>query len=595
MTFVIFLIAGAQAQFSVGLIGTATPDEWARDTNMVQNDMNPDVWELDITLTDGVAKFRANDDWDINWGALDFPAGIGTQGGPDIPIWGGDYHVTLDTSTGAYLFDVKSPMGILGDATPNGWDEDTNMYQDQDNPSRWFVILDLVQGPCKFRFDDNWDLSWGGATFPEGSALRNDPTNIEVTKAGEYMISIDTAALTYSFEEVIAYTRIGLIGPAVTDGWDQDTAMVQSAADPNVWTLDIDLVEGDLKFRANNDWIISWGGGVFPMDTATIGSQDNIAIPTAGRYRVSFNTETSVFYFQEIINYSSIGIVGTAVNGDFTTITPMNAASDEDWELRMELSTGDLLFVGNNDLANFWGGSGFPSGTAERGNATTISVAEGDYKISFNSITGIYNFDLIIEWDAISLVGKSGPFGGWPEDGDMGARDFFLTVDAQDPHSWTGSGVTLTDHLGANDDGVKFRADTAWTTNWGAEDYPAGVGTQDGANIICVAGTYDLSFNDVSGEYMFGPVSSTGEVVRPENIKLFPNPTDGLFTMDFGDLEVFGPVQIRMFDNKGTEVLNTTKAGQQIMSFNVENLSRGLYHIQVRNHSFLLAKKLFVQ
>jgi hypothetical protein len=62
------------------------------------------MWSKIITLTDGVTKFRADDGWDVNWGASDFPGGIGAAGGPDIPTKGGTYFVTFNTGTGEYYF-----------------------------------------------------------------------------------------------------------------------------------------------------------------------------------------------------------------------------------------------------------------------------------------------------------------------------------------------------------------------------------------------------------------------------------------------------------------------------------------------------------
>jgi hypothetical protein len=49
-------------------------------------------------------KFRAEDDWAVNWGAEDFPVGTGTQDGPNIPVTAGTYAISLVTDTGEYAF-----------------------------------------------------------------------------------------------------------------------------------------------------------------------------------------------------------------------------------------------------------------------------------------------------------------------------------------------------------------------------------------------------------------------------------------------------------------------------------------------------------
>ena len=53
----------------------------------------PGYWEAkDITLTSGAIKFRANDDWAINWGGT---ADALTQGGADMNVEEGTYDIKL--------------------------------------------------------------------------------------------------------------------------------------------------------------------------------------------------------------------------------------------------------------------------------------------------------------------------------------------------------------------------------------------------------------------------------------------------------------------------------------------------------------------
>ena len=54
---------------------------------------------------------------------------------------------------------------------------------------------------------------------------------------------------------------------------------------------------------------------------------------------------------------------------------------------------------------------------------------------------------------------------------------------------------------------MKFRANHDWQVNWGdggdinKKEY--GKGSIYGNNINCPAGTYDVFFNDITGEYLF--------------------------------------------------------------------------------------------
>ncbi len=111
----------------------------------------------------------------------------------------------------------------------------------------------------------------------------------------------------------------------------------------------------------------------------------------------------------------------------------------------------------------------------------------------------------------VSITGEA--VGGWGDgfDFDMTSSDGGV--------NWTYSGLTCAnfavDGNGNPTGGIKFRADHAWTINWGSAAWPSGTGTNNGANIQCLAGTYDVTFNSTTGEYTFsgGGVLSTVKLV----------------------------------------------------------------------------------
>lgn len=62
-------------------------------------------WTTTVTFDKpGVAKFRANRAWDVNWGSGVFPFALGEQGGKDIPVQPGTYIVTFNDIEGSYCF-----------------------------------------------------------------------------------------------------------------------------------------------------------------------------------------------------------------------------------------------------------------------------------------------------------------------------------------------------------------------------------------------------------------------------------------------------------------------------------------------------------
>jgi len=88
----------------------------------------------------------------------------------------------------------------------------------------------------------------------------------------------------------------------------------------------------------------------------------------------------------------------------------------------------------------------------------------------------------------VSLIGVGSPGGSWSVDTDLTDAGGGI---------WTGSAVIM---LGGD---FKFRLNHDWGTNWGSTTWPTGTGTQGGANIPSIAGTYDVTFDQNTGAYSF--------------------------------------------------------------------------------------------
>jgi len=71
---------------------------------MSTNVENHDWYLKSVTYEDTALKFAADNSWDVNWGGNGFPHGLGTQGGPNIPIAAGTYHVYFNDILGTYNF-----------------------------------------------------------------------------------------------------------------------------------------------------------------------------------------------------------------------------------------------------------------------------------------------------------------------------------------------------------------------------------------------------------------------------------------------------------------------------------------------------------
>ena len=88
---------------SIGILGTALNGFDVADTDLITTD-GFGYTISNLTLTDGVVKFRKDNSWTTNWGAVDFPIGTGTQNGPDIPVTAGTYTISFERTSGNYTF-----------------------------------------------------------------------------------------------------------------------------------------------------------------------------------------------------------------------------------------------------------------------------------------------------------------------------------------------------------------------------------------------------------------------------------------------------------------------------------------------------------
>jgi len=169
-----------------GVIGSASPKGWDDETPLTYNPASK-TWIGSVHLTAAEFKFRANHNWDFNYGSSSKDANL-NAGGDNIAVTvESDYAFTLDLSKpNAYKYSANR-WGVIGDATPGGWDNDTNMTWDA-SKKVFTVTLDLKSpGAFKFRANDGWDINLGGSL----GALNAGGDNISVSANGNYTITLD--------------------------------------------------------------------------------------------------------------------------------------------------------------------------------------------------------------------------------------------------------------------------------------------------------------------------------------------------------------------------------------------------------------------
>ena len=228
---------------------------------------------------------------------------------------------------------------------------------------------------------------------------------------------------------------------------------------------------------------------------------------------------------------------------------------------KLACTVGAAKFRQNNDWGVNWGNAAFPSGTGTQGGDNIAITTAGTYDVTFNRVTGAYNFS----FPTIALVGGATPT-GWPT-GAAGEVDATVLT-TTDGVTYTVSNVALT----ASE--CKFRANNGWTVNWGNPAFPSGTATQGGANIVVTtAGNYDVTLNRVTGAYNFTTTMSVNQFGET-SFSLVPNPTKGMFTInaDVTKAEIF---------NLTGQLVKTFNNAAANESLSISELNQGIYFVKV--------------
>ena len=273
------------------MLGQVNGNEWDATSPVWMNKISDGVYQLKVTTTADKnwfkfyagSKFVSNDWTSINAGAL----GCKENGSEDAfgfiiyngDSWGelqtpvipgaGTWIVTLDMNNLTYT--VQKPiLYMAGDA--NGW-KHSDVLNSEDGV-HYTGYMYLNQNGFKFCTQKNWNgTNYGGAFFGESE------DNIMMTQeAGFYQVDVDLSAKTYTLTPF----TIGIIGNATPTGWDGDTDMTYNPEE-RCWELkNVELIDGEMKFRHTNDWSLSWGG---ELDNLTTQNGPNIAV-AAGTYDI---------------------------------------------------------------------------------------------------------------------------------------------------------------------------------------------------------------------------------------------------------------------------------------------------------------------
>ncbi len=177
--------------FSWGLVGSATTNGWDGPDLNLEYDPYSDQWRALVTLADGELKIRANNSWDTNYGDAQTDGILDTDNDNNILVTAGNYLVTVNFNDLSYSIVETDIWGLVGSATPNGWDgPDTKFSLDFSKENFWVLNgINLIDGEIKVRANDSWDVNYGDFEL-DGILDQENDNNIAVT-AGTYDLTLD--------------------------------------------------------------------------------------------------------------------------------------------------------------------------------------------------------------------------------------------------------------------------------------------------------------------------------------------------------------------------------------------------------------------
>ena len=189
----------------IGIRGNATTVDWgSADGDILLTTTDGVIYTRNnFTLNTGGVKFRQDNDWPNNWGGATWPAGTGifNQDGVDIQAQAGSYNITFNRTTLEYNFEqVFISIGMIGSATPAGWDGADIDMQTTDGITYTLTDYTLTDGGLKFRENDEWPNNWGGTEWPSGTGIF-DQNGVDIpVQAGTYNITFNHVSKEYNFE-----------------------------------------------------------------------------------------------------------------------------------------------------------------------------------------------------------------------------------------------------------------------------------------------------------------------------------------------------------------------------------------------------------
>ncbi len=249
------------------------------------------LFKISTTLKDGAQfKFIGQQAWgDLEWANLGEGGNSGSLGpkgfNGNFSFDGGGetYNIVVNIKQGTYSIKAAN-IWLVGSI--NGWNNYGQYLAAIGNDVH--VGYQYLIGTDEFKIlveRNSWDGLWGAGASP--GEIADGGGNIVVsglptyTGEGFYEIKFDMINKTV----VLTPVAIGVIGSAQAGDWSTDVDLTFNTT-TKIWEGQVTFfATGEYKFRANDDWAISFGGSLDNIEY----NGGNLATPGAGTYDVTLD------------------------------------------------------------------------------------------------------------------------------------------------------------------------------------------------------------------------------------------------------------------------------------------------------------------
>ena len=317
---------------SMGIIGDATPGGWDTDTEMNFDTQKQRFW-VDVTLTAGEFKFRADNDWTINFGGAD---GHLSQNGDNIKATAGNYRVYATLNNSAEItYELNA-----GDYGAGGGEEPDPGPETAD----WYIHGQTVATP-----------DWGPTAMESASSniVAYKAAGIEVAANSEFLFKSGDESQWIGADAAFAgsnpYTCT--IGSAFKVSADKVNAVIAEAGTYDYWLLPeagraYVMAAGAKPELVADTWglvgnITGWGDlGDFSMsEEGAYLVRKGVALTTASEFKIRFNNA-----WDDSKNYGTASGGAVDIN---KAVAIISSGGSQNMKVQLD-GTYDIYF----DLAN---------------------------------------------------------------------------------------------------------------------------------------------------------------------------------------------------------------------------------------------------